>query len=782
MNFKFTKSKYLYALLAILYLLLIKFPGRYVPVDVGLDNSWQYGINYLNGARHLLKQDVPTFTYGPLGYILVPLNIGSNLVQALIFLLFIHGLSIAVLVYYALRKDRPLQVVLFVVCYTFASLVGFGFINDDYENTFLIITCLLLYISSEENREARFAELLNAVLAGMFLFMKFSLGVAAIGMLGCSILIRLIRRRPDAKRRLLLTAGVYALTTFIIAAFYFGSLRIFAVWLATSWSIADGYSTVMSIEGDRSYVLWGVLGLLVYAVLLLLLRRYKSSLLDTAIALSIGIFFNFKHSFVRQDVHILFLFPFLLTAVGIIILNTKNATELKLSAASFLLLAMLAMPSALNYDRFNPQLVFHECAGGKGWTNISSLFNLRSVRRRLNAESRNNLEPKRLPDDWTQLIKQDGGTVDAIPWELTYSPANDLPWNPNPVLQLYSDYKAYLDQRCARHYLGRHAPAFLITEFAEINGRNPLLTAPATWRAILQNYEVIKAREPQGLHLLRKRAEPQAQSFSLLRQEESLVGQWVEVPPSDGLLYAFMRMRMNVVGHVAKTAYHIPPVNVTLLYESGRVMKHRIVPDTAQGGLLMNYLPLNMEELDRLLARRAMDRVIRFKVSGPGAFYFNKTFSIQWREDRSYIMPPAPTNEAQEVKLEGLPPLTQDTLLSIDTINSRPAYSPTPVEIDSESEDIIIFNGWAVDERAGDVAGGVFIVIDDRIEVRATYPQERGDVANYYKNSRYASSGFSAAILSESIGKGVHTLSLKILNNGKGGYYAPTQKVSFVVK
>ena len=125
------KETYLYllAMLAIAYLFVANFPGAYHAIGTGLDASGRYALNYLSHSSIVLGRDV-VFMYGPLAYLLHPVNIQSNIAQALTFRLFIHALLIGVLLYHLLRRKRALPVILFVPAYWIACSLGMGFIED----------------------------------------------------------------------------------------------------------------------------------------------------------------------------------------------------------------------------------------------------------------------------------------------------------------------------------------------------------------------------------------------------------------------------------------------------------------------------------------------------------------------------------------------------------------------------------------------------------------------------------------------------------------------------
>lgn len=60
---------------------LLLFSVNYTAVVPGLDSSWVFALNHFAHGPELFGRDL-VFTYGPLGFLAVPQNIGSNLVLA----------------------------------------------------------------------------------------------------------------------------------------------------------------------------------------------------------------------------------------------------------------------------------------------------------------------------------------------------------------------------------------------------------------------------------------------------------------------------------------------------------------------------------------------------------------------------------------------------------------------------------------------------------------------------------------------------------------------------
>lgn len=443
-----------------------------------------------------------------------------------------------------------------------------------------------------------------------------------------------------------------------------------------------------------------------------------------------------------------------------------------------MIIFILALPNAREYNHLDYFSVVDQLSGNKGLRNLSALINLNDTRQRLEARGQSNLEADRLPAEWIRLIAENGGKVGTLPWEVSYCAANNLRWDPFPAVQLYLAYKAALDQWSSTHYSDSQAPDFLLINFRDIDGRNPLLSVPATWRVILRNYVPLKSESVKGVELFKRQKQTAPSQLTIIGHEAARLSEWVSVPPSDQLLYAFLEMRLRPLGWTSKTLYQIPAVTLTVMYESGTYAGYRITPDTARNGLLMNYLPTDMESLHRLFENTATDRVVRFRISGPGAWYYYNDYSLTWKEDPNPTIVFAPE---QQVNIRALRPVEEAGLYAIESLNKRQVSSFSPVFVDSTYEDAVTILGWAVDPKSRKEAGEVFVDIDG-IDIRATYHQKRRDVAEFHHNTDYTSSGFSASFPTSLISKGKHTLSLKIVTSAKDGYYQSAPAITFEVR
>jgi hypothetical protein len=124
--------------------------------------------------------------------------------------------------------------------------------------------------------------------------------------------------------------------------------------------------------------------------------------------------------------------------------------------------------------------------------------------------------------------------------------------------------------------------------------------------------------------------------------------------------------------------------------------------------------------------------------------------------------------------------LAGSTLFSVDMVNDQ--LSPQNVVIEAKHGDGIYIAGWAVDESAEKVAGGVFVELDEQLVIPALYGLDRPDVAAHFRNERYKSSGFSVFFAASALEKGRHTLSLKVIAADRRGYYDTGYKAILEIK
>lgn len=131
-------------------------------------------------------------------------------------------------------------------------------------------------------------------------------------------------------------------------------------------------------------------------------------------------------------------------------------------------------------------------------------------------------------------------------------------------------------------------------------------------------------------------------------------------------------------------------------------------------------------------------------------------------------------------RLSALSQVSGRTLSGVETIANIEVNPQNQPVVVPKSTPFIEITGWAVDERAKDVAGGVYVDIDGKL-FPAFYGERKKGIARRFDVPAYEYSGFERAIPTSEIGPGTHTLSIVVLTSDRKRYYLPDREVVFEV-
>ncbi len=611
---------------AVAFLLLATFPGDYQPIGTGLDHSYRYAINELARSDHPLGPD-GGLELGPLGYLLVPLDLGNNLTRAITLWLAVHLLFAACVLDAARRTPDALRVVAFSIVYVGAAALGLP-----YAYHLLVVLALLATAAIRAARLPDVPAVIAGILAAVGLFMKLTLGIAALSIVMTGALALWTRPDERGRRAALASGAVYLLTVFVLSGLLFDSRAGFYAWIANSFEVISGFGSAMSLSAHRSVLVCGIVATVVVLGSAFLLRRREHAVLQAGVLLAIALLLSFRDGLVRQDDRIVNFFPFVIAVLAVFILVAREPRSSRILVGGAVVSVFVAISSYTAVGIFHPAETARTALGLRGAAHLRALAMIETTREDLRQRSTSNLAAMRLPEDWVTGIRRHGGAIDAFPGEISYAPANELSWDPNPVLQSHIAYTAALDHKSAEQYGEIGAPAFVIAEYKTIDGRHPLLDAPATVRELLQNYALMESEVEPARLLLRHVGPRFADTLAPTLSESADIGEWIDVPRSDRLLFVELDLQLSTRGRVSATVFRVAPVSVEIVYADGRNEAYRIVPATARNGLLMNYLPPTLDDLARLFLGSASNRVEKFRIVESGAAMYEPLFVITWRE------------------------------------------------------------------------------------------------------------------------------------------------------
>jgi hypothetical protein len=725
------------------------FNVEYRPVTGGLDPSWQYIINY---ATH--KRIEFIFTSGPFGFINYPLNIFSNLDIAILVRLLFWICFFGFFGYLVVKNSFALRnIAVFVGLFA----LGSSSLSFDYIICFVILFLLSLAFFSK--RWYVFYALVIG-LSALLGLMKLSAALLAISSCVVFIGITVFLDKTKALLAALFTLLGIPVLFLVFYMLYDPSFSRMLSYLRRAYDISSGYNVAMSMTG-RTLELWLVLFIvLAYLLLILLLYRNKEKSSVIAITFIPAMFFAFKHGFVRQDGHEAIFFAFVPLIMGVILLFTN----LKKSTRWGLVLLIPAIMPQLYVSSPSSLLGIHKLMI------MSELVTYKQTKEALRAESREFLQSYRLPQDWLQVIGD--RSISIFPWETAYAPANNLSYKPFPVIQAYSAYTPYLDAVNANFLEDpKTAPDFILVEWLAINNRHVLMDVPAMWLSLYRWYDVEHQKFPPfPISLLKRRKLPRFRDLELTESREYTIGDFIEIPGAEAPVVMKLSMKLNTLGTLSKGLFRVPEVTMALVGTGGHRI-YRIVPDNLINGLFINFLPVGLRDVYFLTNKnQTTGKIYGIELSGEGLPLYKDTIHVEF-----YKISDIQIEEFVPPDLSSLLPETSSTEFDLESIRR---YKPKQSAATQDGASFFIFTGWAIDSQAKGTAGGVYLEIDDKL-YWAYYGFPRENIATLFNSPAYLASGFQLGIPESAIGKGHHTLAIKVLTKDQKAYYSSEGSVSF---
>lgn len=593
------------------------FPGWTVPGGTFLDSEWVVAVNSL--ALGTFGRNL-AFTYGPFGFLLYPAITTTHVVLAIV----LRCAALAVLAAWVLVRGSTTDRIVYAVVQVSAVRLGLTF---EYQ---LLIPALLL-VARSLAQPGR-GEITWAALAGLALFVKFSLGIAIGAIVATAWLVRLVRDRTRAVRRMALAAAV-GFAAILLAAFV-GLERAADLipWFRRSLELAGGYSVAMSFDSDVPAR--GITALTAAASIAVLaglgvwgVRRGSSpgrvALLSTGPA-----FVAFKHAFVRQDVwHTTLYFPFLLSVAAAAALVANVRAERVVCRSLVAVTAGLSLWIAYSYRQIPTDPLPALARSFAGLDGAEALRGWLDIDERRTLISRN-LAPY-TPPSLPAMLR--GRAVGVVPYRIAFCVAPGVTCTPNPTMQTFAAYTADLDRWSGDHYLSERAPPFVLLHGDGIDERSPALDHPSLWRALLAAYAVSR-QQPGAALLLERRPSFVFPGLVDIGRTSFAAGTWVPVPTNPGPLYAAISLDPTWFGRAQRIAFRVGPVFLGLEYPDGQRATFRLVPDTARNGLPLDYVPLTPQDLPAFFDGRGSRRPSRIALFGDGLTAYRQPFIVSWQQ------------------------------------------------------------------------------------------------------------------------------------------------------
>ena len=605
---RYVPSALFFTLLAWTAALLL--PAKYSGLSLGLDGSWNYALNYFAHSSYKFGPDL-IFTHGPLGFVGGAQHIGWNLPTSLT----IQSAVWIVLFWQILAMYRSGR-----RAAAFLLLLGLFITHQmyfdvwDYLASALVLT-LLARLMQIPQRTPELA--LLAALAGLLFLVKFTaflltaLLLAIYAASRVTFPLRLPRRQEGALLVLAFLSGPIAYLL------YNPSLSGLVDYGHGAFEMARGYAESMSsvasvLDADLAIAVIGAI------VLSALYASARGALSPFAAAMAVAAtWVAFRHGYVRADPsHTAVFFGFSLFVFAF--LMSQLAVSLQKSIP-YVVVFVALIPVALYGigERWLPWR-WEAWSPAHNLPLVSALLHWDSTMQHLDDAAKataSSAVPMQLYG-----AKLKGAHVLIFPWDLAYAATGSFDLFPLYPLQAYSAYTRYLDQGGAERIRNaKPAIDYVVFEWKAIDGRHPLLDAPATWNALYEGFEP-DTTNSRSL-LLGRRRHALRLTFTKFKRENFHPGVWVPIPPRQSPVGLSADFTPALWGTLDVGLYKLHPIVLETQSRSGASHSFRVPMDVLSTPFLINCLPSSLRELQDIWQKgRCSDPIVKIRFTGAGLY------------------------------------------------------------------------------------------------------------------------------------------------------------------
>lgn len=607
---------------------LISFSVQVYPIRPGLDWSWVFALNYFAEKGIKFGKDL-VWTYGPLGFLVVPMDVGSNIKIGIVFQLFVWAVLIATLICLVYKNYfSNLQLFCFLLFLSGGAWAWAWPRRWDYFICFLVL--FFLSLSMGMGRKWYLFYIIAALFSTLLIFIKFSSALLALSAMVLFTFVSAIFDRNKFRTSEAISFIGIPVVFVLIYLLYNPSLIDLIYYLKYGYEIISGYSSGMSESGKTTQILWALFFILIYFFMAFKLYKWKEKSFFLSILFVVPLFVTFKHGFVRQPPHLITFFSFSLLMFGLILLftDTKRLKDKKMISLMALLIISWHIVVGGHIRHFHKYFL-EKISGISAVDNLEEITNLPKRMKRIEQYWTWRLSEGRLPEKFLRKIGRQ--RVSIFPWEIAYAAINGLNYTPLPTLQTYSAYTSYLDLTNA-NYLedSLKAPKFILMSWDTVDQRHPLIDVPAMWLSLYKWYDVEEGND--SILLLKKRRDFKFSKLEFISKKEYSLFEIIKIPSSQHPVVVRISLDLNLLGKLSKIFFRIPEVYMAGMTDLGGIA-FRVMPDVLRDGVLINYIPTNLKESGSLISNNmAKDILSNFKLYGDGIKYFKEKILVVFYE------------------------------------------------------------------------------------------------------------------------------------------------------
>jgi hypothetical protein len=614
--------------LIIIFLSIFSFPVKINPVEIGLDNSWLFGLYAAFDKNLQFGKDV-IITFGPLGFLFLPLfyNLKLWFISIIVnFIIHIVFISIFFKYYFDSIKKKIFFVPLIIIPFLPQLTI-------DYKILFIGITLMLMLINEKPVLNIFFYLLTINIILAFGALIKFSIFIMNIYLLFILLIYFFYNKKIT---NMLFLVFSYVLSIIVVWLLLNQSIENIYYYISNGMEISTGYNDSMAIWPSMPWknILMIFISILMFVIIsieivLSLIKKNFVALMCNLLIGGIG-FFIYKHGIVRQDDSHVFIFYMFLTLLLLMyfyhnqVYFSNYPILKKVNISIFVIIYFLS------------GFLFY-----KNFTSIIDNFNLSSKARTIVAISNthdaiilNSKEKikKHFIINEDVIKKIANKKVDIIPEDISLAYGYEFNWKPRPIFQSYTAYSVKLDEINSLHFknVSDVSPDYLLYRYNSIDNRYPLFDEPLTLMKIIENYS--NEEISNDFLILRKNLKSEIIKNVLLEKKESKFGQYIEIPyQKDVPVFASIQIEANIIGKIVKFLYKPSLVYIKFkLKNNHTTKKYRLIINNLENGILVSDYVENLGDLQSLILqdKTNLKKITGIIIEPNHLFYFNDKINI----------------------------------------------------------------------------------------------------------------------------------------------------------
>lgn len=569
----------------------------------GLDASWVRILTYAHHHDLQFGRDV-IFTYGPLGYLLYPLDPTALFMSTL--------LSFALLLPFGVVfiRKKSITELAFLLIFTFVSVCYFS----AYDVLVFLFPMLIWHILADEDPRIRYGGILyTSILGALCVFIKFMcFPVIVFSLLLADILLL-------KKRKIVFALPVFLLSLPLFWCFVAGQeiSNLFSFFVY-SWHIATGYGYAMtcSMEPPEWIIAVTAGAGAIFLMVLFSSRKACRSVIDGICYVMLPapvLFVIYKYGVGRMDPqHIILSLCYLCLVAAFCAVNPRMSMKWRclllvigMMLASLFLIAFSDPHAYLYlyptmYSKFILEVFFAALLmyalmkysigtfAGRLFLIVLSAFLIYRAIDDLYYPRLERIEKYFDSQKKTAPPTSFSPTADCFSHDIRPLLNSKMRYSPRLVFQSYSSYTPLLLRKNAEHFEHGLAPEYIFYGTQELDEILPSAFDSPTLLQLINNYDPIP-----GYPMLRKKAIcPPTMRLTEVGTVKSKFNRPIDLPQNVPYTWVAIEFYESFAGRLLKNLLRPPTVTVQLVLETGQIITHKIIPENCIVPFLLSpYLP-----------------------------------------------------------------------------------------------------------------------------------------------------------------------------------------------